>query len=76
MRHAAAGWLALATALTTAATLATSTAPAAAAALPAPVVRVDQVGYTPGSPKVAFAMLPRVSSADLQRVARSETVPS
>ena len=59
MRHAAAGWLALATALTTAATLATSTAPAAAAALPAPVVRVDQVGYTPGSPKVAFAMLPR-----------------
>ena len=59
MRHAAAGWLALATALTTAATLATSTAPAAAATLPAPVVRVNQVGYATGSPKVAFAMLPR-----------------
>jgi endoglucanase len=62
MRHAA-GWLALATALATAAALATSTAPAAAAALPAPVVRVDQVGYTPGGPKVAFAMLPRAVSS-------------
>jgi endoglucanase len=63
MRNAAPGWLALATALTTAAALAASTAPAAAAALPAPVVRVDQVGYTPGSPKVAFAMLPRAVSS-------------
>jgi endoglucanase len=59
MRHAAAGSLALATALITAATLATSATPAAAAALPAPVVRVNQVGYAPGSSKVAFAMLPR-----------------
>ena len=32
---------------------------AAAAKLAAPVVRVDQVGYTPRSSKVAFAMLPR-----------------
>src|SRR5215831_8566249 len=66
MRHAAPGWLALATALTTAAALAAATAPApaaAAAALPAPVVRVNQVGYTPGSPKVAFAMLPRPVSS-------------
>jgi endoglucanase len=62
MRNAAPGWLALATALTTAAALAASTAPAAAAALPAPVVRVNQVGYAPGSPKVAFAMLPRAVS--------------
>ena len=32
---------------------------AAAAKLAAPVVRVDQVGYTPRSSKAAFAMLPR-----------------
>jgi endoglucanase len=64
MRNAP-GWLALATVLTTAATVAAAApAPAqAATALPAPVVRVNQVGYAPGSPKVAFAMLPRAVSS-------------
>jgi endoglucanase len=62
MRYAAPGWLALATALTTAATLAAPAPAATAAALPPPVVRINQVGYTPHSSKVAFAMLPRAVS--------------
>ena len=59
MRYVAARWLALAAAVTTTAALAAPAPAEAAAALPAPVVRVNQVGYAPGSPKVAFAMLPR-----------------
>jgi endoglucanase len=62
-------WLATSAVLLTAAALAGAMAPAAAApAAAAPgkavptkagaVVRVNQVGYAPGSPKVAFAMLP------------------
>jgi endoglucanase len=38
---------------------ATQPSAAALASLAAPVVRVNQVGYTPRGPKVAFAMLPR-----------------
>jgi endoglucanase len=61
------GWLALTGAVVTAAALATAV-PAAGAAtavtkLAAPEVRVNQVGYTPQSPKVAFAMLPRAVTA-------------
>ena len=43
---------------------AVTAAPAAGAAAsgPTPVVRVNQVGYTPGSAKVAFAMLPKAVS--------------
>ena len=48
----AAGALTLATVLPAA-------APASAAALAPPQVRVNQVGYPVGGPKVAFAMLPR-----------------
>jgi endoglucanase len=64
MRYLAPRWLALGAALTTAAALAVATpsaaaSPAAPAALAAPVVRVNQVGYAPQSPKVAFAMLAR-----------------
>ena len=63
MRHLAPRWLALGAALATTAGLAVA-APAASAAassakLAAPVVRVNQVGYTPRSSKVAFAMLAR-----------------
>jgi endoglucanase len=63
MRHVAPRWLALGAALTTTATLAAAVPAQAAATLPAPVVRVNQVGYSPGSPKVAFAMLPRAVSS-------------
>jgi endoglucanase len=66
MRYAGRGRLALATALPAAAALAATAALATAApaagaaatsAAAAPAVRVNQVGYTPQSPKLAFAML-------------------
>ena len=62
MRYARSRWLATAATLAMTAALATAVPAAGAAAatkLAAPVVRVNQVGYTPGSSKVAFAMLPR-----------------
>jgi endoglucanase len=64
MRYLAPRWLALGAALATTAALAVATPAASAAAssqakLAAPVVRVNQVGYTPRSAKVAFAMLAR-----------------
>jgi endoglucanase len=63
MRHFAPRWLALGAALTTAAALPVAAPGASAAAssakLAAPEVRLNQVGYTPQSTKVAFAMLPR-----------------
>jgi endoglucanase len=62
MRYARSGWLATAAALAMTAALATAVPAAGAAAatkLAAPAVRVNQVGYTPKSSKVAFAMLPR-----------------
>jgi endoglucanase len=63
VRYARSRWLAPAAALATTAALATAVpaagAAAASAKLAAPVVRVNQVGYTPQSSKVAFAMLPR-----------------
>jgi endoglucanase len=68
MRYLAPRWLALGAALATTAALATA-APAASAAtaaqakLAAPVVRVNQVGYTSRSTKVAFAMLARPVSS-------------
>src|SRR5271170_5388998 len=62
MRHVALRWLTLGAALTMTATLAAAVPAQAAATLPAPVVRVNQVGYSPGGPKVAFAMLPRAVS--------------
>jgi len=68
MRYLAPRWLTLGAALATTAALATA-APAASAAaaaqakLAAPVVRVNQVGYTPRSAKVAFAMLARPVSS-------------
>jgi hypothetical protein len=66
MRLAPVRWIAVATALATVAALVPASVTAPAAALAAahsrpgqvrPQVRVNQVGYTPGSPKVAFAML-------------------
>jgi endoglucanase len=63
MRFTRSRWLAAAAALATTAALATAVPAAGAAAatakLAAPEVRVNQVGYTPRSSKVAFAMLPR-----------------
>jgi endoglucanase len=64
MRYARSGWLAAAAALATTAALVTAVPAAGVAAasqpkLAAPAVRVNQVGYTPRSSKVAFAMLPR-----------------
>jgi endoglucanase len=63
MRFTRSRWLATAAAVATAAALATAVPAAGAAAatakLAAPAVRVNQVGYTPQSSKVAFAMLPR-----------------
>src|SRR5580658_6514189 len=61
MRYARSSWLALVAALATTAGLAMAVPAggAAAAKLAAPAVRVNQVGYTPRSSKVAFAMLPR-----------------
>jgi len=63
MRFTRSRWLATAAALATTAALATAVPAAGAAAstakLAAPAVRVNQVGYTPRSSKVAFAMLPR-----------------
>jgi len=68
MRYAGSGRLALAAALVATAALAVGAVPAGAAAgaaagtqakLAAPEVRVNQVGYTPQSPKLAFAMLAR-----------------
>ena len=62
MRYARSRWLATAAALAMTAALATAVPAAGAAAatkLAAPAVRVNQVGYTPKSSKVAFAMLPR-----------------
>jgi endoglucanase len=61
MRLTRSRWLATVAALATTAALVTAVpaAGAAAAAKPAaPAVRVNQVGYTPKSSKVAFAMLP------------------
>ncbi len=64
MRHAPLRWLATGSALVTVAAVAPVSAVAASAAarsVPtrvAPVVRVNQVGYTVGSTKVALAMLP------------------
>jgi len=53
-------WLTLlAAAGVTLATVVPAVAPASAAALAPPQVRVNQVGYPAGGPKVAFAMLPR-----------------
>jgi len=53
-------WLMLlAAAGVTLATVVPAVAPASAAALAPPQVRVNQVGYPAGGPKVAFAMLPR-----------------
>ncbi len=67
MRYVAPRWLILGAGLATTAALAVATPEASAAAsspaLAAPVVRVNQVGYTPQSPKVAFAMLPRPVSS-------------
>jgi endoglucanase len=63
MRYLAPRWMALGAALATTAALAVAAPQASAAAssatLAAPMVRVNQVGYTPQSAKVAFAMLPR-----------------
>jgi endoglucanase len=64
MRFTRSRWLATAAALATTAALATAVpaagaVTASAAKLAAPAVRVNQVGYTPRSSKVAFAMLPR-----------------
>ena len=62
MRYARSRWLATAATLAMTAALATAVPAAGAAAatkLAAPAVRVNQVGYTPKSSKVAFAMLPR-----------------
>jgi endoglucanase len=65
MRYARSRWLAPVAALATAAALVTAVpaAGAAAAKLAAPEVRVNQVGYTPQSSKVAFAMLARPVSS-------------
>jgi endoglucanase len=68
MRHGRSRWLALVAALAMTAALATAVPAAGAAAasqpkLAAPAVRVNQVGYTPQSSKVAFAMLPRPVSS-------------
>jgi endoglucanase len=69
MRHFASGLVAAAAALATAAAVSPVAGAAAQAdavlagaaptGLAAPVVRVNQVGYTPRGAKVAFAMLPR-----------------
>jgi endoglucanase len=64
MRYARSRWLAAAAALATTAALVTAVPAAGAASasqpkLAAPAVRVNQVGYTPQSSKVAFAMLAR-----------------
>jgi endoglucanase len=68
MRYGRSRWLAAAAALATTAALATAVPAAGAAAasqpkLATPAVRVNQVGYTPQDPKVAFAMLPRPVSS-------------
>jgi endoglucanase len=68
MRYGRSSWLALAAALATTAALAIAVPAAGAAAasqpkLAAPAVRVNQVGYTPQSSKVAFAMLTRPVSS-------------
>src|ERR1700728_5365706 len=66
VRYAGSRWLATAAALAMTAALATAVPAAGAAAatkLAAPAVRVNQVGYTPKSSKVAFAMLPRPVSS-------------
>ena len=65
MRYARSRWLAPVAALATAAALVTAVpaAGAAAAKLAPPEVRVNQVGYTPQSSKVAFAMLARPVSS-------------
>ena len=68
MRHGRSRWLALVAALAMTAALATAVPAAGAAAasqpkLAAPAVRVNQVGYTPQSSKVAFAMLARPVSS-------------
>jgi endoglucanase len=80
MKHTRSRWLAPAAALATAAALVTTvpavgaaaashSAQAAQAAPAAPEVRVNQVGYTPQSSKVAFAMLPApVSSVSFEVV--------
>src|ERR1700684_171778 len=63
MRRVAARLLAVTAGLAMTAGMASAAAAAgtaaAAAKLAAPVVRVDQVGYTPRSSKVAVGMLPR-----------------
>jgi endoglucanase len=66
MRHIAPGLVAVtagvaaAVALSPAAGAVAQTGAAATVGLAPPVVRVNQVGYTPRASKVAFAMLPRV----------------
>ena len=64
MRNAASRLLvpALLAATVLAAGITAAPAAGAAASGPTPVVRVNQVGYTPGSAKVAFAMLPKAVS--------------
>ena len=77
MRFMRSRWLATAAALATTAALATAVpAGAATATTPAaPVVRVNQVGYTPKSSKLAFAMLPaRVSSVRFAVIASDGAV--
>ena len=80
MWYARSGWLAAAASLATTAALATTVPAAGAAAaaqpkLAAPAVRVNQVGYTPQSPKVAFAMLARpVSSVSFAVIGRHGVV--
>jgi hypothetical protein len=60
MSRGRSGWLAPVAALATAAALVTAVPAAGAAATASPPeVRVNQVGYTPQSTKVAFAMLAR-----------------
>ncbi len=57
-------WLTILTAAgITLATVIPAVSPASAATLAPPQVRVNQVGYPSGAPKVAFAMLPRKVTA-------------
>ena len=77
MRYAPFRWIAVGTATVTVAGLALAgpaTAAPAAARQHAPVVRVNQVGYTPDSPKTAFAMLPRAAGAVRFSVVEGHTV--
>jgi endoglucanase len=77
MRYAPFSWIAVGAVTVTVAGLAPAGAAAAAPAAavqPAPVVRVNQVGYTPDSPKTAFAMLPRAVRAVRFSVVEGHTV--